>query len=963
MKRFLALLLTLVMLVSVCGLQVFAADGDMTAGTGDELVVYTRSGATRTFHVGDTFSYTYWFRLTTKGSSVNKITGHVLYDSQCLTVNADGCKFPNMTSASTKDNAGDFEFHDTFTTSQGGEFATTSPQTMANISFTVTRGGTAYLTTLLEELEIKKSDGDKSELVTNFKNKNWSPTMYSTYDYLQDEKPSLASTPLSASSDVAWYYAVDAETGAPIPAGVMFELTGTSGNGEHIERTATSDAYGFVGFGTVPYGESYYIQTRTPADAEVAYIISDGARILPDVENGKLQLNHTLHYKTAAPSELRSITVTFEWTNEQIAPDEVYTKDRPTSVYMELSRNNDAVVVAHHSSDPEDGQAVFDNLPIHDDNGNEITYVLTTSTLQHYDAQITRTDTGFHINFVYLNDHTWETTRTEPTCTVDGSIVSVCQDCGAVDRVVLPMTGHKLAYSGHAATCTQTGYERYMCTQCSYWYQKEVPALGHDWSDWDVDLEATAYADGIKHRTCMRCGEVETYAIPGENHQHTMKKRVVEPTCTEQGYTEYYCVNKAGLPCGERYIVEGSRTPALGHDYGGDSGAHTIVEPTCTTTGLVEYNCIYCGYTYTEIIKQLGHNYERDPNKSREPDCTQPGLNYYKCGRCGDVHQVRVEPLGHDWGDWIIDRQETDQEDGAKHRICKACGERQDATIPKLDHVHNHIPTVVEPTCEQQGYTRYTCACGDTYIEESSYVPALGHTWVETERQEPTNKTVGVITYTCQRCARLRYEYIPKTEPIETWKNPYRDVRSTAWYYEDVAYVTRSGLMVGTSAMTFSPGAEMSRAMLVAVLYRMSGSPSVAGMTAPFTDVPADQWYTDAVIWAYNCGVVSGTSATTFAPGQNITREQMMTMFYGYAKFMDYNTVAVADLSVFPDGGSVSSWAQTEMGWAVANTLISGVQEGGATYLRPQGNATRAEAAAILHRFDQWRVNAVVTVK
>lgn len=169
MKRFLALLLTLVMLVSVCGLQAFAADGDTPADTGDELVVYTRSGATRTFHVGDTFSYTYWFRLTS--GSVNKITGHVLYDSQCLKVNADGCKFPNMTSPSTKNNAGDFEFHDTFTTSQGGEFATTSPQTMANISFTVTRGGTAYLTTLLEELEIKKSNGDKSELVTNFKNK------------------------------------------------------------------------------------------------------------------------------------------------------------------------------------------------------------------------------------------------------------------------------------------------------------------------------------------------------------------------------------------------------------------------------------------------------------------------------------------------------------------------------------------------------------------------------------------------------------------------------------------------------------------------------------------------------------------------------------------------------------------------------------------------------------------------
>lgn len=961
MKRFLALLLTLVMLVSVCGLQAFAADGDTSADTGDELVVYTRSGATRTFHVGDTFTYTYWFRLTS--GSINKITGHVLYDSQCLTVNADGCKFPNMSSPSTKDSAGDFEFRDSFTTSQGGQFASATPQQMASISFTVTRGGTAYLTTMLEELEIRKSNNDKSELVTNFKNKTWSPTMYSTFDYLQDEKPSAVSTPLSASSDVAWFYAVDAQTGAPIPAGVTFELTGTSSNGEHIERTAVSDAYGFVGFGTVPYGESYYIQTRTASDASVAYIIKDGARILPDVVDGKLQLNHTLNYQTAAPSELRTITVTFEWTNEQIAPDEVYTKDRPTSVYMELSRNNDAVVVAHHSSDPKDGQAVFDNLPIHDDYGNEITYVLTTTTLQHYDAQITRTDTGFHINFVYLNDHTWETTRTEPTCTVDGSIVSVCKDCGAVDRVVLPMTGHKLVASGHEATCTQDGYQRYMCSQCDYWYEKKTPALGHEWSDWEVDLEATSRTDGIKHRTCMRCGEVETYAIPSDHHKHTMEEHVVAPTCTEQGYTELRCVNSAGLPCGKTYVIQGSEKPALGHTYGGNSSIRTIVEPTCTTTGLKEYNCTRCGDTYTEILPPLGHNYELKPENSREPDCTQPGTEYYVCGQCGDVHLVRLPAKGHDWGDWIVDKQATDLEDGAQHRICKVCGERQEEVIPKLDHVHNYIPTPIEPTCEQQGYTRYTCACGDSYIEESSYVPALGHTWAETARQEATNKTVGVITYTCQRCGRLRYEYIPKTEPVETWKNPYRDVRSNAWYYGFVAYVSQNSLMTGTSPTTFSPNGSMSRAMVVMVLYKMNGAPSVAGMHTPFRDVPADQWYTSAVTWAYNCGVVGGTSATTFSPGNDITREQMMTMFYAYAKYMNYNTMAVADLSAYPDSGDVSSWAQTCMGWAVANTFISGVKENDGDYLRPQGTATRAQAAVILYRFDQWRANAVVTVK
>ena len=960
MKRFLALLLTLVMLVSGCGLQAFAADGDTPADTGDELVVYTRSGATRTFHVGDTFSYTYWFRLTS--GSVNKITGHVLYDSECLTVNADGCKFPNMSSASTKNNAGDFEFRDSFTTSSGGVFATAAPQVMANISFTVTRGGTAYLTTMLERLEIRKTNDDKSELVTNFQNKTWSPAMYSTFDYLQDEKPTAASKPMSASSDVAWYYAVDAGTGAPVPAGVTFELTGTAGNGEHIERTAVSDAYGFVGFGTVPYG-TYYIQTRTADGAETAYIVNDGSRVLPDVQDGKLQLNHTLHYRTADPSELRSVTVTFEWTNELIAPDELYTKDRPSSVYMELSRNNDAVVVAHRSSAPEDGVDVFENLPIHDDNGNEITYVLTTSTLQHYDAQVTRTDTGFHINFAYLNDHTWETTRTEPTCTEDGSIVSVCKDCGATDRVVLPATGHKLVTSGHDATCTQSGYVRYMCSQCSYWYEKKTPALGHSWGDWEVDREATSRTDGVKHHTCTRCGETEVYAIPSADHKHTMKKRVVRPTCTEQGYTEFYCVNDAGLPCGESYIVEGSRTQPLGHTYEGDSGITTIIEPTCTTTGLKEYHCTRCGDTYTEILSQLGHDYELQADKSSRPDCTQPGTEYYVCGRCKDVKLVRLPALGHDWGDWIVDQQETDQADGLKHRICKTCGERQDAVIPKLEHVHNHLPTKVEPTCEEQGYTRYTCSCGDTYIEQSSYVPALGHVWVETARQEPTEKTVGVITYTCQRCTRLRYEYIPKTEPIDKWKNPYRDVRSTAWYYEAVAYVTRNNLMVGTGTMTFSPDEEMNRAMLVMVLYRLNGAPSVAGMTAPFEDVPQDAWYADAVTWAYNCGVASGTSATTFSPMADITREQMMTMFYGYAVYMDYNTMAVADLSVFPDSGDVSSWAEAKLGWAVANSLIKGVKESDGVYLRPRATATRAEAAAILRSFDQWRVNAVVTGK
>lgn len=109
-------------------------------------------------------------------------------------------------------------------------------------------------------------------------------------------------------------------------------------------------------------------------------------------------------------------------------------------------------------------------------------------------------DTGFHINFVYLNDHNWETTR-HRAYLHGGWLHCLCvQGLRRDRRVVLPATGHKLVSSGHDATCTQDGYQRYMCTQCDYWYEKKTPALGHDWSDWEVDLEATSRTDGIKHR-------------------------------------------------------------------------------------------------------------------------------------------------------------------------------------------------------------------------------------------------------------------------------------------------------------------------------------------------------------------------------------------------------------------------------------------------------------------------------
>ena len=176
---------------------------------------------------------------------------------------------------------------------------------------------------------------------------------------------------------------------------------------------------------------------------------------------------------------------------------------------------------------------------------------------------------------------------------------------------------------------------------------------------------------------------------------------------------------------------------------------------------------------------------------------------------------------------------------------------------------------------------------------------------------------------------------------------PFGDVKSADWFYNDVKYVYEKGMMSGTAADVFAPNATTTRAMIVTILYRLEGSPAVTG-TSAFVDVPAGQWYTDAVNWAAANQIVKGTSATTFAPNDSITREQMAAILYRYAQYKGYDVTKKADLSGYSDNGQVSAYAKEALAWANAAKLINGVTN---TTLAPQGNATRAQVSAILHRF------------
>lgn len=176
---------------------------------------------------------------------------------------------------------------------------------------------------------------------------------------------------------------------------------------------------------------------------------------------------------------------------------------------------------------------------------------------------------------------------------------------------------------------------------------------------------------------------------------------------------------------------------------------------------------------------------------------------------------------------------------------------------------------------------------------------------------------------------------------------PFGDVKSADWFYNDVKYVYEKGMMAGTAADVFAPNATTTRAMIVTILYRLEGSPAVTG-TSAFVDVPVGQWYTDAVNWAAANQIVKGTSATTFAPNDSITREQMAAILYRYAQYKGYDVTKKADLSGYSDNGQVSAYAKDALAWANAAKLINGVTN---TTLAPQGNATRAQVSAILHRF------------
>ena len=401
--------------------------------------------------------------------------------------------------------------------------------------------------------------------------------------------------------------------------------------------------------------------------------------------------------------------------------------------------------------------------------------------------------------------------------------------------------------------------------------------------------------------------------------QHNYEQTTIAAECERPGYIIMTCSS-----CGDSYVQK--TLAELGHDY---------LNGTCTRCGQKEGETPH-KHSYKDIVTA--------------PTCTEKGYTTHTCA-CGDSYvDTYVDALGHAWDNGKVTKEPTETETGVKTFTCTRCSETKTEVIPPLSHKHSYDAVVTAPTCTEKGYTTHTCACGDSYVD--TYVDALGHAWDNGKvTKEPTATETGVRTYTCTRCHETKTESIPVVSVDVT--QMFSDVTKN-WAYPGIQYCVTHGIMGGMGDGTFAPTGTTTRAQIVQILYNLEGTPAVSG-TTPFTDLTAN-WYKPAILWAYQNNVVAGTSPTTFAPDQPVTREQIaviLTQYMFHVLKME-RTWTPADLSTFPDGANVSSWAKEAMQDAVALGLINGTKASdGVVYLDPQGSAARQQVATILMNFCQ----------
>ena len=343
----------------------------------------------------------------------------------------------------------------------------------------------------------------------------------------------------------------------------------------------------------------------------------------------------------------------------------------------------------------------------------------------------------------------WQT-ATPAGCTSGGLKVRECSVCGANEQQEVPASGHSYECVVQAPSCTEGGYNEYICSVCKDSYKTDfTEQLGHDYVQ--TIVPATCQTEGYALNVCTRCKDeyiVENSLIPPSGHSYGEWETTLEPSCTDSGLQTARCDT-----CGDEQYRE---LAPLGHSYG---GWYVVAEVSCTQDGLRERVCSHCGGYERETVVSTGHSYTETVVA---PDCENGGYTLHECSACGDAYSDNpVESLGHDFGEWKVLTPSACEKGGVEISYCGRCNEYTTREISPAGHRYESY--VHEPTCTEGGYTEHRCQdCGVCFTDGET--SSLGHNYEVSGTVEPTESESGYTEYTCTRCGD---SYRVELEPVE----------------------------------------------------------------------------------------------------------------------------------------------------------------------------------------------------
>ena len=545
------------------------------------------------------------------------------------------------------------------------------------------------------------------------------------------------------------------------------------------------------------------------------------------------------------------------------------------------------------------------------------------------------------------------------TCTAK----AVCETCG---REYGEMKAHNFTaetteeqYLKSAATCTAKAVYYKSCAICgekgTETFEYGNP-LGHDYGAWTSNDNGThtrvcsrdanhtetddchgGTASCTKKAVCEDCkaeyGDLLPHDFTAEQAEEKYLKSAA--TCTEKAV--YY---KSCTVCGEKGTETFEYGNPLGHDYGAwtsnDNGTHTRVcsrdaihtetencsggEATCTE----QATCEFCGKKYGE---PLGHTYKPEwiTNEQR---------HWHVCARCDHIKDMGV----HRFGEWSIVRRPTSTKTGERVRSCTICNYEETEELPVTG---GYVLPYYKLTFETNGGSSLepVVKIKGTVIDLAEYSAyRYGYTFDGWYADEALTQRVTSVTLDADKTVYAAW----------TRNRFFEDVTIADWFYDDVMFVCGRGVMQGVSDTRFGPHLTATRAMMATILWRMEGSPAPTA-EARFTDVRSGQWYSEAVAWTAQSGVYTGYADGSFRPNDSITREQLAAILYRYAKYKGVDVSVGEDTNIlsYADAAEISDYAFPAMQWACG----AGVMQGSNGNLLPRGRATRAQIAAMLHRY------------